>query len=55
MAETNTQSEMKEYYGKQIQKYDDFLINCCNFMDHESFSGEAEGAMKLLHPEVRAK
>ena len=55
MAETNTQSQMKEYYGKRIQKYEDFLVSSCNFMDQESFSSEAEEALKLLHPEVRAK
>ena len=55
MAETSTHSQVKDFYGKRIQKSEDLQTNVCCFMDRESFSSEAKEALKLLHPEVKAK
>lgn len=45
---------VKEYYGKRVQKAEDLMTNCCT-VDRDTYSSEAKEAMKLLHPEVLSK
>lgn len=46
--------DVKEYYGKRVQKTGDLLTNVCT-VTSATFSTEAKEAMKMVHPDVLAK
>ena len=46
--------DVKEYYGKRVQKTGDLLTNVCT-VGSATFSTEAKEAMKMIHPDVLAK
>ena len=46
--------DVKDYYGKRVQKTRDLVTNVCT-VGSATFSADAKEAMKLIHPDVLAK